>query len=32
VGVHLRYGRASQIWICISGMNMHLRYEYTSQV
>jgi hypothetical protein len=32
MGVHLRYGRASQVWVCISGMGVHLRYECASQV
>jgi hypothetical protein len=32
IGVHLRYGRASQVWACISGMGVHLRYGRASQV
>ena len=32
MGVHLRYGRASQVWACTSGMGVHLRYGRASQV
>ena len=32
MGVHLRYGRASQVWACISGMGVHLRYGRASQL
>jgi hypothetical protein len=32
MGVHLSYGRASQLWVCISDMGMHLIGVYLAGI
>ena len=30
MGVHVRYGRACQVWACMSDMGVHVRYGRAS--